>query len=312
MGTPNNIYNMRYLIILALLMTLLASSCNEDSFSQTVDIPLPDHEPLPALTLDLRSGDTAIYHRLVLSRGILEQDDDTPRDMRVQVFRDGAPFAEQSFRSSSAEGRTNEIELETPLSADAARYRVVATVEGFEPVEAEQEMPARPEYVVATYEPDGAITADGYRVDEVEIDLTDNGATEDYYGFRVLLPQVNCRFDDSTGLVVCENDFTFQQEAYLESPDPLLNNSSGFGLVVTDQSFNGATYRIRFTVENYTDARPRLEVYHLTEDAYRYATSRRAYEDAGDNPFAEPVNVHQNMMDGYGYFILSNRVVEEL
>lgn len=303
---------MRYQIILALSLLALAASCDEDSFSQTVDIPIPEHDPLPAITLDLRSGDTSIHHRLALSRGILDQDDRTSRSMQVEVFKDETLLAEQSFESDDSNGETNVIELSAPITDEMASYRVVANVEGFGSVEATQQMPSKPEYTVVSYEPDGAIDSEGDRVDEVEIDLLDNPDTEDYYGFRIILPSVRCEYDQQLDTVICENDFTFTQEGYMDSPNPLLGMSSGFGLVISDQSFNGSTYRVRFTVFNYNDARPLLEVYHLTEDAYRYATSRRAYEDAGDNPFAEPVNVHQNVVDGYGYFIVSNRVVEEL
>jgi hypothetical protein len=86
-----------------------------------------------------------------------------------------------------------------------------------------------------------------------------------------------------------------------------LNDASGYGLVLSDQSFNGNTYRVRIQADNYNqDTLPTLEVYRLTEDAYRYAVSRYAYENSVDNPFAEPVNVHNNVSEGYGYFVLSN------
>jgi len=253
-----------------------------------------------------------LYHRLALSRGIIDENDLTARSMQVEVFKNGALLAEQRFQSFSANGETNVIELPVPISDETSTYRVVANVEGFDPVEATQEMPAKPEYRLVSYEPDGAIDSEGDRVDELEIDLVDNADTEDYYGFRVILPSVRCEYDPQLDTVFCSNDFSFTEEAYLESPDPLLSMSSGFGLVVSDQSFNGNTYRVRFTIYNYNDARPKLEVYRLTEDAYRYGLSRRAYENAGDNPFAEPVNVHQNVTDGYGHFIVSNRVIEEL
>ena len=303
---------MRYLIILSLLMVVLASSCDEDSFSQTVDIPIPEHAPLPAITVDVRSGDTALYHRLALSRGVLDNDDLTPRNMQVEVFKNDVLLAEQRFQSNSSNGETNAIELPTPITDEAATYRVVANVEGFDPVEVTQEMPSRPEYSIVSYEPDGALNSEGFRADELEIDIVDNPDTEDYYGFRVRLPATRCDYDEQRDTVICTADLSFSYDSYMDSPDPLLSMSSGFGFVVTDQSFNGSTYRIRLNFEKYNDADPILEVYHLTEDAYRYGVSRRAYENAGDNPFAEPVNVHQNVTNGYGYFIVSNRVVQVL
>jgi len=52
--------------------------------------------------------------------------------------------------------------------------------------------------------------------------------------------------------------------------------------------------------------------FRLTEDAYRYGISQEAFINARDNPFAEPVNIHNNVTGGYGYFVVANRQSEDL
>lgn len=298
--------------IAALALILLVFSCDEDSFSQTVEIPIPEHEPLPVLSLDLRAMDSVIYSRLGLSRGILEENRVSDLVGTVELFRDGTLLGSITSPLGSTDGQTSTFALPAPIGAEGGEYRLVGNIAGFPQVEATQTMPAAPVFSVVSYEEDGTIDAGGYRVDELVIDITDNANTEDYYAFRVQVPQYNCRYDVNLDSVICDTSFARPDYLYLDSPDPLLLQGENQSLLVTDQSFNGRTFRVRIQVDNYQNARPRLEVLSLTEDAYRYAVSRKAYIDAGDNPFAEPVNVHNNVTGGYGYFILSNRVLRGL
>lgn len=280
---------MRTLIYFSFAIVLLASSCDEDSFSQTVDIPIPEHEPLPALTLDLRSGDSIASTVLDLSRGILDEADETRGNKTVELYRNDVLIAESDPNSQSI--RSFNLDLDAPLGTEVATYRLVGKIDGYTDVEAIQLMPTQPDFTVVSYDPQGSIDIDGFRTDEIIFDLVDDPDTEDYYGFRV----TNNPEDQ------------FINDYYLQSPDPLLKDAIGYGLVLSDQSFNGSTYRVRIQADNYNeDPRPALEVFHITEDAYRYSVSRIAYEDSVDNPFAEPVNVHNNMENGYGYFLLSN------
>ncbi|MEM9929740.1 MAG: DUF4249 family protein, partial [Bacteroidota bacterium] len=170
-----------------------------------------------------------------------------------------------------------------------------------------QQMPGTPIFTVVDYDPQGAIDAEGFRVDEIVLDLVDDSATEDYYGFRVVAPQLICSYDPVRDTVTCDTSFVFANDLYLDSPDPLLTMGEGYGLVVSDQPFNGTTFRIRLQVDNYQELPVYLEVFNLTEDAYRYAVSRQAYNDAGDNPFAEPVSIHNNIEGGYGFFVVASR-----
>lgn len=302
----------------AACLLLLAMACGD--LSQVVDIPLPEHEPLPAVTVDLRSGDTAVYARVALSRGVLDPETATDLTAWLALTRDGEPVVEREIALDRSDGRTSELPLPAALPGAAADYRLSVRVGGFQEVTAEQRMPAPFTYRLVSYEADGAVDADGYRVDEMKLDLDDDGATTDYYGVRLVTrpgDALNCyqvwTADDDTWREVCDtfyNDRT--EELYLTSQDPVLKPSSGYGMVFTDDAFNGTTYRVRVLADNYDRAPLRLEVYRLTEDAYRYALSRQAYEDAGDNPFAEPVNVHQNVDGGYGHFIVAQRQSEEL
>jgi len=124
--------------ILPLFLVILSASCGEDRFSTTVDIPIPTHEPLPALT-------------------ILEETTISDKTAQLELYRNGSLFLERQVELPTTNGINLELPLSEPISAEAAEYRFVATVEGFDPVESTQLMPAPFTYSLVSYEPDGAI-----------------------------------------------------------------------------------------------------------------------------------------------------------
>lgn len=296
-------------LLLSLLLTIAA--CDEDSFSQVVNIPIPDHDPLPVLSLNLQVGDTLAEALLGVSRGILDEfDENDNRGANVELYQDDVLIGTGSFTVSSGPFWQG-MELSEPITTSASTYRLVGQVQGFDPVEATQVMPTVPVFESVSYTPDGAIDSEGFRVDEVEFDLIDPPGEQNYYAFRVSVGQRTCTFDPDNGQV-CTDDSTRLNSLYLLSPDPLLSPGLSYDLVLSDQSFDGTRFRVRLQADNFTDSTPFLEVFHLSEDAYRYMRSFAAYQESRDNPFAEPVQVHNNVDGGYGAFIVANKVLQRL
>ncbi|MEL6355444.1 MAG: DUF4249 family protein, partial [Bacteroidota bacterium] len=136
----------------------------------------------------------------------------------------------------------------------------------------------------------------------------DEDPIDNYYAFRVLSRNVssvtNCREREEG--IICD---TFFQDfpLYIESPDPLLVDVGNGLQAISDRSFSGGNVEIRLLFNDYQSNLTVLEMISLTEDGYRFLVSKQAYEESIDNPFAEPVNVHNNITNGYGIFMLSNR-----
>ncbi|MEM1358308.1 MAG: DUF4249 domain-containing protein [Bacteroidota bacterium] len=299
-----------YLLFLPILFTIAA--CDEDSFSQVVNIPIPEHEPLPVLSLNLQTGDTLAKALLGVSRGILDEfDENDNRGAKLELYQDDVLIGMGSYGVSS--GRFWQgMQLSEPITGNAATYRLVGQLEGFEPVEATQAMPTVPVFENVRYTRDGAIDSEGFRVDEVEFDLIDPPGEENFYAFRVSVAEQACIFDPLTGESRCREDTTRLNSLFLTSPDPLLSDGLDFDFVLSDQSFDGTRYRVRLQADNFTEFIPFLEVFHLSEDAYRYMRSFAAYQESRDNPFAEPVQVHNNVVGGYGAFIIANKALRRL
>lgn len=286
----------------------IMAACDADSFSQTVDIPFPEHEPLPALSLNLRSGDSVAYALLNISRGILDEPiENDSRMATTELYRDDVLIGTRSYPLGQTTGTfETSMNLTERIREEEATYRLVGKIDGFPDAVATQVMPDAAMFSEVEYTRDGALDNEGFRVDEITLKLEDPGETTDYYAFQVSTPGQSCTFNETTMTQECTNDFTQFYSVYVTSPDPLLIEGLDFGLLLTDQSFNGGTFTVRFFADSFDDGDQFLEVYRISEDAYRYARSFAAYIEAGDNPFAEPVQVHGNVENGYGAFVTTN------
>jgi hypothetical protein len=49
-----------------------------------------------------------------------------------------------------------------------------------------------------------------------------------------------------------------------------------------------------------------FSLHHVSASFYQYSLSARRYDDAEDNPFAEPVILYSNVKNGYGVFSMGS------
>ncbi len=304
----------RFALALTLYL-LLILGCGDDPFQQVVDIDLPDHEPAPAVSVELVAGDTAVRHYIARSYGTQEERTEEEREYDLVLYRDGAEFFRHSGTTANFGNFDQEwvnLPLGGALDSTTARYRIEVNVAGIGAASAEETMPARAEARILSYEPDGALSADGERVDALRLEFTDPPGPGDYYAVRVGyegVGAVSCRAVNG-GPPTCDStyaDFT----VIADSPNPLVRELGYvYQLGLSDASFDGQRYVLDVQFSPTTaDENPRyfVEVFTLPEAAYRYLVSYEAYQRARGNPFAEPVTVTDNITDGYGYFIVANR-----
>ena len=185
-------------------------------------------------------------------------------------------------------------------------YIIKGIAAGFEPVEA------------ATYTP-GIITIqnisrrqnvrtdmNGARYDEIKFSFRDNNATEDYYLVKLKRPfDASGQYDP----VYCfkSSDKDIDRSAGNDPTD--FENCIDNEFLMSDRNFNGALKELVLFVshddmQSYTNGiktfKPVIELHHITKDHYRYRKSFTTYQDAEDNPFAEPVLVYGNVKKGFG------------
>lgn len=284
---------------------LFFDSCDENSFSQVVTIDVPEHDPRPVLNLQVDAGQEDVLNALVTnSKGILDPDStyQIPSDAEVTLYRNGNVFARLEYSEMDLRYLAT---LNGPFpNQPGDTYLLEAKWPAFELVQVSQEMPVIPKIKNATYELEGTIDPNGYRVDELIVDVLDQEPNKtNYYGLDLF--QLYYNIDPSTG----DTLDVFRSRISIDTNDPLLSYGSRYDLIFNDDSFSGGEYQVRCFTYYSIGENSDLEVhlYQLSEDAFLYARSYEQYLNAIDNPFAEPVTVHSNVPDGYGIFSLTNK-----
>lgn len=286
------------MLLLGIFMTSLMSSCGEDFFSTTVEIEIPEHESKLTLAGKMALEDTIITAQISKSLGILSNEPypEFPNG-KVELFENGSLLTTLEYNPSS-QFYTAKIAPGTLKSGVV--YRMEAQAADFEKVVAEQKMPAKPDLVSATFEKDGGLNEFGERTDELKITLKDKPNESNYYLIRAYQ-------------VVNINGIYQQYELYLESRDPLIqygwDDSGSYyePLIFSDAAFEGKEFKIQINAEVHEqpDAEGILvKLFEITRDRYLFLNSYYQFYYNGDNPFAEPVNVHNNIENGYGIFSL--------
>lgn len=295
----------KYIFFLSISSIFLFQSCDEGSFSQIVEIDIPVHEPKPALKLELIAGQEQLLTLVSNSKGIVDPDSiyKVPDDAEVNVYKNGSIISNLQYDPI---GLLYTSTLDSPIADSAGdEYTLEAKLPGYETVTATQTMPAKPIITNATYEIDGTIDSEGFRADEIIIDITDAAPNEiNYYGAKLfyIYYQINASGDTIA---------SYRNDIYLDTNDPLIAYGNKYSLIFTDDAFSGGTFQIRGYTYNSPDVDVGIEVelHQLSKDAFFFERSLEQYYNSIDNPFAEPVTVHNNIEGGYGIFSLSNKTI---
>ena len=219
-------------------------------------------------------------------------------------------------------------------------YTLQVTKSGYEPVEAQTYIPpAVPiqkvtyDTTVSTYtyqEEDSVITRSEINFNEIQLTFTDPASEKNYYELQVLQyfmyyiylldDQGNVVVDNQGNNVIADTVQSVNAVS-LTSSDPLLAGNEdifdggevsayGTAFVFSDDFLNGKTYTLKFNIgntyysyNNDEDSNMAISLHTINEEQYQYAVSRELqYENEG-NPFAEPVQVYNNIENGYGIFV---------
>ncbi len=278
-----------FLILLSFSFFLTA--CGEDFFEQTVKIDVPEHTPQLAITSQMNAGDTAVWVYVTHSQGILENGEaKSIEDATVEMFKDGLLVETLPYLGERFYAKT----LALPLLADGAEYEFKISANGYDPVEARQQMPMPVPIISATYEPEGALDIDGERVDEITVEFIDPSGADNFYK-----------------IIVTVETEQWSHSPWLHQLDPIAEDLDN-GQYIKDASFDGKKYSWRVGIwpqyfQPGDDAKIYVQLHSVSRDHYFYERSVVLSQDADDNPFAEPVIIHSNVEGGQGIFSLSAR-----
>ena len=131
--------------------------------------------------------------------------------------------------------------------------------------------------------------------------FSDDGARSDYY--RIILEMAQEQYDVNTKSVI-----QYWQRIPLSPEDPEYENED-FNyqetIMVSDALFNGKEAELSFSTPIYGVLGYPIVVLSLqtlSEDCYRYLITSELQRNTSGDPFAQPVNVHNNITNGFGIF----------
>lgn len=290
--------------LLALLITQTA--CDEDSFSQVVEIEIPEHESSIVLNGVWSSQDITLRLLVSSSLGIIGSTEFTyPQDAIVQLYKDGNLTGDLVF---NPQNKLYELAFNDILGEEESTYKIEAQFGNLKAVSAEQEMPPKVEIKSVEYEKEGAIGEFGEKMDKHIVSFVDPVGEENYYIVGAFREQKDIIYVEPSQF----DTISRFDMIYLEANDPTVSWSR-LGLLFSDKAFNGQTYTLRATAYtwwgNPDDESGNIEyrLMSISKDTYLYFKSLAAYEDAQGNPFAEPATVYSNVENGYGLFGLMAR-----
>lgn len=192
-------------------------------------------------------------------------------------------------------------------------YTIKASANGFTAVEASTDVPLPVPIQTMSYRPRFRTDANGQERDEIRFGFQDPTGAANFYMVKLQVP---------TGISGGTPTYLYATCLYTLDPDAE-TGLSGVGnsyddcieddFVMKDIRFDGRLKEVTLQVKsdimrtitnpaNGAVFRPRIELRAITGDHYRYYKSKKVYEDAEDNPFAEPVSIYSNVKNGHGIF----------
>ena len=184
----------------------------------------------------------------------------------------------------------------------ASDYRLEIENTGFGHVEATTRIPLAPHLVTATQTTE-LTPGSAPQYIKFRVGLKDDGILPDYYYLRAFLikkgfaPGANYKY-----VLTCD---IYSDDNVVVTDDHTLK-----GVIFDNASFVGSNYELivytpyRVT-QNYNLW---FELSSITSDYYKYLVSAIMQNNAGDNPFAEPVVIKSNIQNGTGIFGAKNSV----
>ena len=208
------------------------------------------------------------------------------------------------------------------LARAGFRYRITASVTGYNNAEAETAMPADIPIQSITRRLHVRTDTDSNMYDEIKIRFNDDAAVSNYYVVRFRRPFSNGRdihYEEMYCMRSLDTDIHRRTDV-----DPILfEDCIDRELMLADERFNGAVKELIIFIRtheldpvlNPVDGKHYkavVELNNITADHYRHRKSYRAYRDSDGNPFAEPVLVYTNIKNGYGLFSTYNLAVDTI
>lgn len=287
------------------------------SCEKTVTIDIPEKAPRLVVNAILEKN-KPIEIMVGKSRHILDSiylsiEPYIVKNALVVIFENGIPYDTLIYQPGPYTYKTTR----NKMISDGNTYTVKVAASGFTSVEASAIVPSQSEAPVVTRVRDARVTSFGEHQDELTVTLNDP-AERNFYLLQIYHADAGGSYDYP---IYCASTTDKDLEKLGEDPDPLgTNNCFDAGnLIMRDDNFNGRQKQLRFYIESFQlqdyqlpgggTSKPYVRLSRITEEYFKYIKSFAIYDYSGGNPFAEPVNVYTNVINGLGIFSIKTTAV---
>ena len=281
-----------YYLFFGLILSFVLISC-EDAFTTVKEIDIPEHEKKLALFANFSESEGSFF--VSHSKNISDNGNYENVNATITVFENGIEFLKFDYSGNNSEGWEEKKFVKN--MAEGNEYTLIVKNDKYGTATSKQTLPKKPDISNIKYKKDGFIDPDGYKSDQLSFNINDEKNIENYYMIEAMY------------LSIYEQD-TFENNIYFESNDPSTRSAyfnDVTGLIVSDKIFDGTNPKLILGVDNYDFFdNISLKISAITKDYYNFLLSYDQYSNSNGNPFAEPVNVHNNIENGYGLFQVSN------
>jgi hypothetical protein len=309
---------MKKIIILELITILILSACEKVI---EVDVPRKDSKLVVSSWLN---KDKVIEVKVTKSFHILESPNNGSQGPDVFIVKNATPVIYENNISIDtlvydAQSRSYKS-LKNSKIRDGYTYSIKVSAAGFAEVTAQTIVPVQSVIAGLTHVKHARTNSEGEEMDDVIIKL-DDPAGKNYYLVRIFPASYGPTNPEYP--INCVSTTDKDLEVVGEDGDPIENDClDGNYLLMKDVNFEGRQKQLRISASSFQFetrvnpgqqvARPYVKVFQITEDYFRYLKSYSAYQNSDDNPFAEPVNVYTNIVNGYGIFSAHTVAVDTL
>jgi len=302
--------------LLAIFALLVFASCET-----LVDVDIPREAPKLVVNTQL-VPDSIIRLHLTQSRFILDNTEFRGvNNATITVLEEGNII--EQLQKTEEDG----MYVSNFVVEEGKNYTLKAEAQGFTAVEASSYL--APKVPIQNIVLDSALEYSGnYCYDrdscfdtyniyyDVKLTLKDPANSPNYYSVMVYSKRTEYYIEEYPDGTTKEISYDYLQQLYLNSNDASvaladfdLSGEGAWGeeIMFSDEIFDGKTYTFNFEIDNgfsSTDENQELifVLKHLSETQFKYQVSRELQNWNDGNPFAEPVQVYNNIKNGYGIF----------
>jgi len=286
---------MRKIIVFVFILFFILSACEKTE--DIVDFPTKD----PELVVNaMFSPDNNFKFQISHSLSVLDNAElkNLP-DAIIYLYEDGMII------DTITQQNMDEWYYSTKQPVLGKNYAIKVYHQGYNSVESEDFLPTPVSINSLSYTIKDSSTyydeyMDAYYGDctfSLTVNFDDPAENNNYYLFSGYFYSIDEYYGDTI-----INNIYFNEK---EGENAFVETYSSEGLIFSDKYFNGKSFSFSVEVDDYDFTNGKAYIFvlnSLSRNAYLYKKSLAIYENSHNNFFSEPVQVYNNIKNGYGIF----------